>query len=78
MRPVQPPGGTLQGDSPPSGIYALVRQRGGRAGASDRGNIADFSVIDPYRMMHTDGSAENQLDRWCMHECAGQYQRNPL
>src|SRR5215212_11832076 len=43
------------------------------------GVTADFSVIDPYRMMRTGGPPERLLstDRACM-VCAGQYQRNPL
>ena len=46
-------------------------------------NTANFSVVDPYRMMRTKGFAEGltlgaySTDRACM-ACAGQYQRNLL
>jgi DNA-binding transcriptional MerR regulator len=39
---------------------------------------ADFSVIDPYRMMRTSGSAEKSTRPIVHAWCAGQYQRNPL
>src|SRR5215217_5759305 len=46
-------------------------------------STANFSVVDPYRMMRTKGFAEGltlraySTDRACM-ACAGQYQRNLL
>ncbi len=37
----------------------------------------DFSVVDPHRMMRTDGSAERFTDRSSMHDVRGSMSTQP-